>query len=43
MMLPVVKEEDTKNDWGMIGTGDDDEVDFTSLLTEEKEMKTIRE
>lgn len=26
--LPVVREEDTKNDWGMIENDDGDTVDF---------------
>jgi hypothetical protein len=30
----VVREEETKNDWGMIE--EKDSVDFSSLMTEEK-------
>ena len=32
--LKVVKEEDTKNDWGMIA--DTDEIDFDRVIEEEK-------
>lgn len=33
--LKIVKEEDTKNEWGMIE--DQDEIDFNRVLAEEKE------
>lgn len=32
--LKIVKEEDTKNDWGMID--DKDEIDFDRVIKEEK-------
>ncbi len=32
-MLHQVKEEDTKNDWGMIE--DKEDIDFVNLMTEE--------
>lgn len=35
--LKVVKEEDTKNDWGMIA--DTDEIDFDRVIEEEKQRK----
>lgn len=39
-MLHVVKEEDTKNDWGM--QAEKEEVDFDKVLVEEQRLREQR-